>query len=271
MSANAGIIWMKVMFLDRRISNFLTFSFLLVLIFALAIAVFTYGYRYFTLDIYNQVLIVFIVLTGLTMIVVTYAMLAVIHAYRKKSIAPSMLFPVRLALKVVIPFTIFITGLLKKDKDAIRSLFIDINNILVQSGKRRYKPDRILVLLPHCLQDSQCGYKVTGNINNCRQCGRCTIGTLLGIVKAKGVKAAVVTGGTAARNLVGREKPGVILSVACERDLSIGISDVGSIPVLGVVNERPNGPCKDTYVDVGLLEEKLDSLLAPADEDIYDG
>ena len=234
--------------------------------FVLGIAVFTYLYNYFTIDIYNQVLIIFIILSSVTIIVIAYAMLAVFHAYRKRTISNFMLLPVRLALKIVIPITIFTTGLLKKDKDAIRSLFIDINNILVQSGEKRYNPDRILILLPHCLQDSRCNHKITGEIYNCKECGRCTIGTILGIVRKKGVKAVVVTGGTAARNLISREKPGVILSVACERDLAGGIADVGSIPVIGVVNERPNGPCKDTFVNVQLLVDKLDSLIARTEE-----
>ena len=253
--------------MDKRITNFLTFSFLILLVFFLAIAVFTYVYNYFTIDIYNQVLLAFIIFAAATVIIITYAMLAVIHAYRKRSVSSFMLLPVRLALKLVIPFTIFITGLLKKDKDAIRSLFIDINNILVQSGEKRYNPDRILVLLPHCLQDSKCNHKITGDIGNCKQCGRCTIGPILAIIRKKGVKAVVVTGGTAARNLISREKPDVILSVACERDLAVGIADVGSIPVIGVVNERPNGPCKDTCVNVQLLGEKLDSLIARNEEE----
>ncbi|NJD04602.1 MAG: DUF116 domain-containing protein [Ruminiclostridium sp.] len=246
---------MKVKYLDKRITNFLTFSFLLLLVFALAIAVFTYVYNYFTIDSYDQVLLIFIIFAVITIIIITYAILAVFLAYRKRSVSAFMLLPVRLALKIVIPFTIFITGLLKKDKDAIRSLFIDMNNLLVQSGEKHYKPDRILMLLPHCLQDSKCNHKITGDIANCRECGKCTIGPILGIVREKGVKAVVVTGGTAARNIIIREKPDVILSVACERDLAGGIADVGGIPVIGVVNERPNGPCKDTCVNVRLLGE----------------
>ncbi len=252
---------MKVRYLDKRITNFLTFSFLLLLMFAMAIAAFTCVYNYFTIDIYNGVLLVFIIVAAVTILVITYAMLAVIHAYRKRNVSSFMLLPVRVALKIVIPFTIFITGLLKKDKDAIRSLFVDINNILVQSGQKRYKPDRILVLLPHCLQNSGCSHKITGDIGNCKECGKCTIGPILDLVRKNGVKAVVATGGTAARNHIGREKPEVILSVACERDLAIGIADVGSIPVIGIINERPNGPCKDTCVNVQLLSEKLDSLI----------
>jgi Uncharacterized conserved protein len=252
---------MKVKFLDKRIKNFLTFSILLVLMFVLIIAVFTYVYRYFTIYTYNRILLFLIILVTAIVVILAYTMLAVLYAYKKRRVGTALLMPVRLGLKIVIPFTIFITGVFKKNKDAIRSLFIDINNIIVESAKYQYRPEQILVILPHCLQDSHCGYKITGNINNCRQCGKCTIGAILSLVRRKAVKVAVVTGGTAARNLVFTEKPDVILSVACERDLAIGIADISRIPVLGIVNERPNGPCKDTSVNVELLEKKLDSLL----------
>lgn len=254
--------------MDKRITNFIAFSLLIMLMLILAIAVFAYIYNYFTIDVYNQVLLIFIIFAALIIIIMAYSMLAVFMAYRKRSVGSLMLLPVRLGLKIVIPFTIFLTGLLKKDKDAIRGLFVDINNILVQSGQRRYPPDNILVLLPHCLQDSACAHKITNDINNCKQCGKCTIGSILDLSRTYGVKAVVATGGTAARNTIARLKPKVILSVACERDLSNGIADVHSIPVIGVVNDRPNGPCKDTRVDVRLLGEKLASLIETAEEEM---
>ena len=99
------------------------------------------------------------------------------------------------------------------------------------------------------MQNSECEYKITFDTNNCKRCGKCTIGEILDIADEYRVKVKVVTGGTAARNLVGKEKPEIILSVACERDLSEGISEVSKIPVIGVLNTRPNGPCIDTCVD----------------------
>jgi hypothetical protein len=39
--------------------------------------------------------------------------------------------------------------------------------------------------------------------------------------------------------------------VACERDLVSGIHDVAPrIPIIGIPNTRPLGPCKDTMIDV---------------------
>lgn len=253
--------------LDKRLRNFLGYSILLIILLAALAAVFTHVYRSFSIDAYNSILLVLILMSIIIIVTVSASILAVFVAWKRKRVGPLLVLPVRLGMKLVIPFAIFVTGIFNKDKDAIRGLFIDINNIFVQSGRIGCEPGQILVLLPHCLQNTECVCKVTNTINNCRQCGKCTIGDILQIVRDRGVQAAVVTGGTAARNLIAVQKPKMILSVACERDLSLGISDVSRIPVIGVVNERPNGPCKNTTVDVAQLGRKLDSLLNWQGED----
>lgn len=239
------------------------YSYLLLTVIGAAAALFLYIYRFFTIDVYNKILSILILLSIIIMAVVAFAMFAIFTAVKRRRVNSVLLIPVRLGLKLVMPFALFVTDLLKHDKDMIRSLFIDINNLFVQSGSIHKSPNKIMLLLPHCLQNSECTFKVTGDIANCRKCGQCTIGPILKLTEEKGVKTIVVTGGTAARNTIAREKPEIVLSVACERDLAIGISDVSQIPVLGVLNQRPNGPCVNTTVDVELLREKLDSIIEP--------
>ncbi len=57
------------------------------------------------------------------------------------------------------------------------------------------------------------------------------------------------------------KKPDVIIGVACERDLSSGIQDSYPIPVYGILNRRPFGPCYDTDVDLDLVERGLITFL----------
>ena len=247
--------------MDKRLGSFMGYSVLLLAVVGASAALFSYIYRSFTIDIYNNTLLILILLSIIIMAGIVIAITAVFAAVKKRRISPALLIPVKLGMKMIMPFALFVSGLLKRDKDIIRSLYIEINNIFVQSGKIRKSPDKILLLLPHCLQNSDCPHKITGNIANCKKCGRCTIGSILDLVEKTGVKAAVVTGGTAARNAVKTEKPEIVLSVACERDLASGISDVTSIPVLGVPNSRPNGPCANTTVDVASLRKKLYSIL----------
>ncbi|MGE5613400.1 MAG: DUF116 domain-containing protein [Bacillota bacterium] len=247
--------------MDKRLVNFIGCSFILLLAVGLLAALLSYIYSIFSIDVYNRIVFALLIILIIAMVVILAAMVAVLATVITKRIHRGMLLPVKIGMKLVLPFALFAAGIAKKDKDGIRSLFIDINNLCVQSGNIRKSPDKVLILLPHCLQDSRCGLKITGDIKNCMNCGRCTIGTIRDMAEEKGVKAVVVTGGTAARSAIDREKPEIVLSVACERDLSIGILDVTSIPVVGVLNKRPNGPCENTTVDVGLLRDKLESIL----------
>ncbi|MFH1223160.1 MAG: DUF116 domain-containing protein, partial [Pseudomonadota bacterium] len=75
------------------------------------------------------------------------------------------------------------------------------------------------------------------------------------------VDVVMVGGGTAARQVVREHSPSFIIAVACENDLISGLSDVKSIPVIGVLNERKCGPCKDTSVDIDVIRKYLDLFL----------
>ena len=67
-----------------------------------------------------------------------------------------------------------------------------------------------------------------------------------------------VPGGELARKLIREHKPSRIIAVACERDLVSGIQDVAPvIPTFAVPNCRPEGPCKNTVVDIKRIEEAL--------------
>lgn len=146
-------------------------------------------------------------------------------------------------------------------KDTIRQSFIAMNNSLVASQRLKIKPDRILILLPHCLQLFECEIKVTGDIGKCVRCGKCDIKGLADLAQRFQVDISVATGGTLARKVIIEKRPKLVLAVACERDLTSGIKDCYPLPVIGVLNDRPFGPCFNTKVDVGKIEEALRSVL----------
>jgi len=84
---------------------------------------------------------------------------------------------------------------------------------------------------------------------------------LLALRDRFGVHLAVAPGGTIARRIVKQKRPAIIIAVACYRDLSSGIQDTYPLPVFGVLNERPNGPCLDTTVPIERLEAALTRFL----------
>jgi len=145
--------------------------------------------------------------------------------------------------------------------EAVDDRFIERNNQLIRRLHKKYKPDDVLLLLPHCLQDWECPHRINADIHNCHACGKCKIPELIAIGDAYGVAMRVVGGGSAARRAIMDSRPSFVLAVACERDLISGIKDSLPLPVMGILNERPNGPCKNTTVDVGLVKETLELLV----------
>ena len=159
--------------------------------------------------------------------------------------------------KVLFPFMILMGKLVGVSKERVQQSFIELNNHLVRSNNHRSRPDKLLILLPHCIQDFDCQIKITGNIKNCKGCGKCEIKDLIELSDQYQVKIAVATGGTLARRIIVENRPEAIVAVACELDLTSGIQDSYPIPVIGILNERPNGPCINTKVDIRKVKDAL--------------
>ncbi|NPA24844.1 MAG: DUF116 domain-containing protein [Deltaproteobacteria bacterium] len=168
-----------------------------------------------------------------------------------------------LGIKLFLPLMEIIgPRLLKISKESIRNSFIEINNrLLLSSHRHKIAPDHLLLLLPHCLQQADCQRRVTTSIDNCLECGKCNIDPLKKLARAYGVRIAVATGGTLARKIVRDHRPQIIVAVACERDLTSGIHDTFPLPVYGILNQRPEGPCWNTRVEVEEVENALRTFL----------
>jgi uncharacterized protein len=162
-----------------------------------------------------------------------------------------------LVAKVLFPLMILMGKVVGISKERVRQSFIELNNHLIRSNGHRLRPERILILLPHCIQDFDCGIKITGNIRNCRGCGKCEIKDLIELSDQYHLRIAVATGGTLARRIVLENRPEAIVAVACEMDLTTGIQDAYPIPVIGILNERPNGPCINTKADINKVRRAI--------------
>lgn len=162
------------------------------------------------------------------------------------------------SIHILFPLAIVLGEILHIPKEMIKSSYIEVNNKLIQTRTTSVPPDKILILAPHCLQKWDCDFKITADVSNCRHCGRCSIDKLWELSKDKGVKLAVVTGGTLARKIVADFKPQAIVAIACERDLTEGILDTSPIPVIGILNIRPEGPCKNTKVVLSKVADAVD-------------
>lgn len=164
-------------------------------------------------------------------------------------------------INLLFPMAIRIGKLFDIEKETVERSFIEVSNHLVRQKLIRVKPERLLILTPHCIQKDTCPHKITRNVNNCKRCGQCQVDDLIKLTEKYGVNLAVVTGGTLARNVLKSIRPQAVLAIACERDLTSGIQDVFPLPVIGVLNQRPFGPCCNTRVDIDRVESLLHDMV----------
>jgi hypothetical protein len=158
-------------------------------------------------------------------------------------------------LKVFYPLLMLAGTLSGNKKEAYQRFIIALNNKLVR--RERPTPEKILLLLPHCLQISDCDIRLTYNIYNCKRCGKCEMKDLIQIAENHHLNLFVATGGSLARRIVNEIKPDAVIAVACENDLSSGLADTYPLPILGITNDRPFGPCQNTRVDLSKIKEAI--------------
>jgi hypothetical protein len=131
-------------------------------------------------------------------------------------------------------------------RDKVGHSFIKVSNALTLATLKTKRERKVLVLLPRCLA------------KEARE-------RVLSICARFNLDVSTVSGGEAARQEVKKVKPDAVVGIACERDLVLGIRDVASqLPVFGIPNIRPQGPCKGTHIEYADLEYTL-RLLCDAD------
>ncbi len=197
------------------------------------------------------------IIIGGMFLLLGFGIMAIIVMIIRSKTSPSLDNFTKLANELLFPLTLVIGKVLGIKAEKIRSSYIAVNNYLVKSKHMILKGERVMILLPHCLQNNECPHKITMDINNCKLCGKCCISDLVKLSKKYSAIIKVATGGTLARKLIKEYRPAGVIAVACERDLSSGIQDSGTLPVYGVLNCRPNGPCFNTGVDIEKVEQAL--------------
>ncbi len=201
----------------------------------------------------SSVALLFLLLLGLGLTALVWSL------WRSKTI-PSLQNIMYNATNVLFPLAIQMGKWLGLNEEHIKNSYIQVSNQLVKAKIKDHPVNKIMILAPHCLQWAYCPYKITINSNNCKRCGKCQVKDLIELSEQYDLDLHIVTGGTAARKAVKECRPKAIVAIACERDLTSGIQDVSELPVLGVINLRPEGPCFNTRVDMGKVEEAIKYL-----------
>ena len=213
-------------------------------------------------NLWSQLALVVIgvALVGLALILLIGTM-GIILTMRLNRPIKLLIIPTKIVISYIVPVVIQIASWFGMDKERVQNSFIQISNQLINPEEISVAAEDLLILMPHCIQLADCSYRVTSDIDNCQRCGGCQVDDIIALKEKYGVHLAFATGGTLARKIIKETRPKAIVAVACERDLSSGIQDVYPLPVIGVVNLRPNGPCYNTKVELDKLEAAVKRLL----------
>ncbi len=134
---------------------------------------------------------------------------------------------------------------------------VKLLNAVTRIRRSQCDPDRLLILLPNCLQCSECEINLSGDVQSCERCGSCHTKEVLDLADKYGCQVAVATGGRLALKLAKDDSVDAVIAVACEKELQEGLKGIFPKPALGIINIRPHGPCIDTEVDVEELEKAI--------------
>lgn len=142
-------------------------------------------------------------------------------------------------------------------RNCVADKFLEYNNKRVMKKINKFMPKNIALLLPHCIQNYDCPFKITSKIENCRKCGKCKIEKILELKEKYNLEVKVATGGTLARLFIKEKKPELIIAVACKRDLMSGIYDSFPMNAYGVYNKIIESPCINTDLNIEEIEKVL--------------
>lgn len=131
-------------------------------------------------------------------------------------------------------------------RDRIGNSFVQVSNSISRAMKPIGRSEKLLILLPRCLAKNE-------------------LTKINGLKERYPLEVHTVSGGELARKKVRELCPTAVIGVACERDLVSGIRDVGQkISVIGIPNQRPEGPCRNTHIDLNELIEAVEFYVGPA-------
>ncbi len=140
---------------------------------------------------------------------------------------------------------------------ALDRAVVALSNLSTRLRRTRCRPEEVLILLPACLQRSECDRRLDDDLSNCGRCGRCAISAFLDMAETWGVRVYRATGGRQAAARARDPKVKAIVAVACQKELREGIFACLPKAVLATRIAWPCGPCKDTTVEMDRVEEAV--------------
>ena len=150
----------------------------------------------------------------------------------------------------------------------IQYTHVELRNSVFEPEFRRVPINQRMLFLPHCARNAKsCKAVMDEEGYKCKECGGCNIGEAIGIAKKLGYgQIFVVPGGSLVKKLIEKYKPKAAIGVCCFNEALMSFEIVKNLSVIPQIVLLLKDGCKDTKINLSLLEEKLNLVEKPAKE-----
>lgn len=136
---------------------------------------------------------------------------------------------------------------------------VELRNAIYEPSFKKIPYNERVLFLPHCARNSE-KCKATYNEEGleCKQCGACNICDAEKIAKKLGYqKVFIVPGGSMVKKLLKKYEPKAAVGVCCFNEALLSFEMLKEIQIIPQVVLLLKDGCKDTIINLPLLEEKL--------------
>lgn len=141
------------------------------------------------------------------------------------------------------------------------------NNLKVREHFLVHRARKALVLLPHCIQASNCKAGIIEDLGSCFSCGRCPAGDVLSNVLSGRWDCRVTNRSHKAYREAREFEPELLVAVTCPDRLLKGLTRLPEVPSYVIPLQLPHGMCVDTTFSVPQLCAVMDALVEPRPEE----
>jgi uncharacterized protein len=135
------------------------------------------------------------------------------------------------------------------------------NNRKLREHFQIHRARKVLVLLPHCIQASNCKAGIVADLWNCYSCGRCPAGDVLAKVLSANWNCRINNRSHKVYREAREFKPDLIVAVSCADRLLKGLTKLPQVPSYVIPLQLPHGMCVDTTFNLPHLAAAMEALV----------
>ncbi|MFA6268774.1 MAG: DUF116 domain-containing protein [archaeon] len=141
----------------------------------------------------------------------------------------------------------------------IQYTHVELRNTIYEPEFRKVPLDERVLFLPHCSRNIKVCKATTDEEGiHCKHCGGCNIDEAVKLAKKMGYKKTfIVPGGSMVKKILEKHKPKAAIGVSCFHEAVMAFELAKSAGVIPQSVLLLKDGCKDTLINLPLLEEKL--------------